>query len=419
MKVATLQSVFIASISHIVNEKGDREIHSTPTQPLINFFKTRCKRFVVVELPLPRKGMFFQPQAVFYKEGVFIERRIMPKILSFPFKINDKKIEPRTYFRLKLRDIVAFFYFMFLYRQRYDLFIGIESILAICGGILKKLGIFNKSVYYISDWAPVKYKHYLLNWIYIKMDWYACRWSDFIWNYTYAISEARRDILKYRMEKIGKELWVPFGFIADGVTIPDEKDIDRKQLVYCGGIGPEYGVDLIVESLPLIKKRFPDIKIDILGTGPEIDKIKEKAEGFGVNDCIIWHGYVPDRKKILYYYLKASIALAPYAPLKDSVKRYGDVIKIREAIGCGIPVITTTVPPSHKEILEKGLGEVIEYTPKSLADAVIKLLSNDEYYFSVRKRVVNASRENLWENIYARTLTAMGYDNTPIYQAGN
>lgn len=415
MKSTTLRSVFIASISHITNNTGDREIHSTPTWPLIQYFKRRCDILVVVELPLPRENMFFQPQAVLYKNGVFKGRSVIPKVFSLPFRISGGRIKQKTYFRLKIRDIMTIICFLLRYRQRYELFIGIESLSAIIGGILKKFRIFKKTVYYISDWSPKKYSNIFLNWLYIKMDWLACRWSDFIWNYTYTISEARRDILKYNMNRIGKEIWVPFGFIPDGVTIPEEKDIDRKRLVYCGGIGPEYGVDLIIEALPLIKERIPDIKVDILGSGPDLEKLKILARDIGVNDSILWHGYVSDRKEILGYYLKASISLAPYTPLKDSVKRYGDVIKIREAIGCGIPVITTTVPPSHKEILEKGLGEVVEYTPKSLADAVIRLLGNDEYYFSVRRRVVNASGENLWENIYTRTLTTMGYSGIPVY----
>lgn len=416
MTQSFLKSVFIATISHITDENGNRETHSTPAWPMIDFFHKRCKELVVLELPLPRKKMFFRPQAVRYSKGVFIERRLMPWILSMPFLVREHKISHRTYFRLKIRDMLAVTWFLLVYRKRFELFIGVESLLAIAGGILKKIGLVKKSVYYISDWAPVKFKNAFLNWIYIKMDWLACKWSNYIWNYTYTISEARRDILKYDMSKIGRELWVPFGFIPDGVNHPDEKDIDRRRLIYCGGFGPEYGVDIIIESLPLIRKQIPDVKIDILGSGSDMEALKERAKTLKVDDCIVWRGYVSDRKEILKHYLKASISLSPYALLENSVKKYGDVIKIRESIGCGIPVITTTVPPSHKEVLEKGLGEVIEYTPAALANAVIKLLSDDGYYFAVRRRVLLASKENLWENIYGRTLNAMGYDATPIYK---
>lgn len=415
MSSTTLKSVFIASVSHIINEAGEIEIHSTPTWPLIEYFRRRCERLVVVELPLPKKGMFFQPQAVVFCRGVFIERKVMPKIISLPFKISDCKIQPRTYFRFKVRDMFAVVWFMLRYRKPYELFIGVESLLAIMGGFFKRFGWIKKTVYYISDWSPVKYSNRILNWIYIKMDWWACKWSDFIWNYTYTISEARRDILGYDMGKIGKEITVPFGFVEDGVVRPDIKDIDKKRLIYCGGIGPEYGVDLIMDALPLIKARIPEVKIDIFGDGPGITQLKKKAEDSGVNGCIAWHGYVSDRQKILEYYLKAAVSLAPFAPLEDSVKKYGDVIKIRESIGCGVPVVTTAVAPSHKEIMEKGLGEVVECTPEALAGAVVRLLTDTDYYAAARKRVIAASKDNLWEDIYNRTLGAMGYNTAPLY----
>lgn len=415
MTLKTMKSILIATCSLIINNKGDRSVHNSPAWPLIEYFHRRCERLIVLELPLPRGKFICRSQAIRYENGIFIERKVMPWILSWPFSIPEHKIKSKTYFRLKVRDVLAVVWFMAVYRQRFELFIGVESLLAMLGGALKKIGIVRESVYYISDWAPRRYNNPILNWIYIKMDWLACKWSDYIWNYTYTISEARRDILKYDMSKIGKELWVPFGFIPDGVVHTGEKNIDRRRMISCGAIEPEYGIDLIIESLPLIKKQIPDVKIDIFGDGSGIKAMKERAKILGVDNCIIWRGYVSDRREILKCYLKASVSLAPYAPLENSVKRYGDVIKIREAIGCGLPVITTNVPPSHKEVLEKGLGEVIDYTPAALANAVIKLLSDDAYYFAVRRRVLLASKENLWENIYGRVLNEMGYDNTPVY----
>jgi hypothetical protein len=68
------------------------------------------------------------------------------------------------------------------------------------------------------------------------------------------------------------------------------------------------------------------------------------------------------------------------------------------------------VPPSHVEVRDKDLGSVIEYSPDALAQAVTGLLSNPENYFAVRNNVVAASGDNLWENIYGRTMAAMGYN---------
>jgi len=193
------------------------------------------------------------------------------------------------------------------------------------------------------------------------------------------------------------------------VAIPPDSDVDLNRLVFCGGIGPENGLDLVIEALPRIREALPEIRLEVLGDGPDLPRLKARASELGLDQVVAWRGFVSDRRVILNAQLGAALALAPYAPLATSVKRFGDVIKIREAIGCGLPVITTEVPPSHVEVRDKNLGRVIDYTPEALAGAVTGLLANPEVYFGVRANVVAASGENIWENIYGRTLAAMGW----------
>jgi glycosyltransferase involved in cell wall biosynthesis len=403
-----IESALIATISDILGEDGDRVRHSNPAWPLIEYFRARCDRLTVLELSLPRKGMVFRPQVSRFEGGRFVEMKTCPRLGDWPFTISEPG--PRTYFRLKFRDILALFWAAGLYKEKYDLFIGVESLLAMGGGMLKKMGRVRESVYYISDWSPWKFQNKALNAVYLKMDWLACKWSDFIWNFTYTIGQARREILHFDMDRTGRELWVPFGFIPDGVTIPEDGEIDRRKLVFCGGLCRENGVELIIEALPRIIEAAPGVVVEILGDGPAAPALKERAEALGVADSIVWRGYVADRKEILRTYLTASASLAPYMPFKENVKRYGDVIKIRESIGCGLPVVTTDVAPTHTEVLEKGLGEVIPYEAGALAEACARILTDDAYYFPMRGRVIASSRENLWENIYGRTLAAMGVD---------
>lgn len=402
-----LSSALIATVSDILGEDGERIRHNSPAWPLMEYFRARCDRLTVLELSVPRKGMVFRPQVSRFEGGRFVEMKKCGWLGAWPFSIVDAG--PRTYFRLKFRDILALFWAAGLYKDKYDLFVGVESLLAMGGGLLKKAGKVRESAYYISDWSPWKFRNKALNAVYLKMDWLACAWSDYIWNYAYTIGEARREVLHFDMDRAGRELWVPFGFIPDGVVIPEDGEIDRRKLVFCGGLCRENGVELVIEALPRIRRAAPGVVVEILGDGPDAAALKARAEALGVSDSIVWRGYVTDREEILRSYLTASASLAPYMPFKENVKRFGDVIKIRESIGCGLPVVTTDVPPSHKEVLEKGLGEVIPYDADALAEACARILTDDDCYFPMRARVIKASRENLWESIYDRTLAAMGY----------
>ncbi len=414
-----LSSVLVATVSDITDASGQRMRHNSPAWPMLEFFRQRADRVTVLELSVPRPGMVSRPQASVYEAGRLREMRCWPDWLTAPLAVPPHKAQPKTYFRLKIRDILACFWAASLTPGPCDLFVGVESILALCGAALKKRGKVRETAYYISDWSPWKFDNKILNDFYIWLDRTACRASDWIWNYTYAISDARRDILGYDMARIGRELWVPFGFIPDGAAIPPDAAIDRRRLFYSGGICRENGVALIVEALPAILAAVPDAVVDVFGDGPQLAELKARAAALGVSKALRWRGYVTDRAAILGAALTASASLAPYMPFPENVKRFGDVIKIREAIGCGLPVVTTEVPPSHREVREGGLGEVIAYDPAALAEACIRILTDDPYYFALRQRVVAASRDNLWDNIYGRTLAAMGYDATPRFEVDN
>jgi glycosyltransferase involved in cell wall biosynthesis len=404
-----LNSAFIATCSDILDESGERIRHNSPAWPMLDYFSRRCRRLTLLELSVPRKGMICRPQLTLYEDGRRVSFSTWGELATRPFAVAEDEAGPRTFMRLKARDLLACLWAALRHPGRHDLFIGVESLLAICGGWLRKMGKFTDSVYYISDWSPWKFGNKALNKVYLEMDRAACLLSTHIWNYTHAIAGARRDILKFDDTHFGRQHFVPFGFIPDGVTIPPDTAVDLNRLVFCGGIGPENGLDLIVEAMPAIRERLPKVRLDVLGDGPDRQRLMARADALGLAGAITWHGFVSDRRRILDAQLGAALALAPYAPLAASVKRFGDVIKIREAIGCGLPVITTEVPPSHAEVREKGLGRVIEYSAKALAGGVTGLLCDPEAYFAVRKNVVAASRENLWDKIYGRTLTAMGY----------
>jgi len=335
-----LNSVFIATCSDILDASGEAIRHNSPAWPMQDYFSRRCRTVTLLELSVPRKGMVCRPQLKRFENGRLAGMSAWGELATRPFAVADGQAGPRTYMRLKLRDLLAVFWAALRHPGRHDLFIGVESLLAICGGWLKKWGKVDESVYYISDWSPWKFSNKTLNRVYLEMDRMACLMSGHIWNYTQAIEHARRDILKFDDTHFGRQHWVPFGFIPDGVTIPPDEAVDVNRLVFCGGVGPENGLDIVVEALPDIRRALPGIRLEVLGDGPDLARLKARATELGLDGCITWRGFVSDRRLILEAQLGAALALAPYAPLPTSVKRFGDVIKIREAIGCGLPLAT-------------------------------------------------------------------------------
>jgi len=401
-------NVLIATCAN--RKEGKRQYGSNPAYPLMTYLKNRVDHLAVIEQPLPGTQGDLIPTIDIYEEGKLKLTYQVPKLLRFYSDIPPEKQIPKTYFRLKIRDVFSLVYFYFKnQKNKYDLFVGVEAVNAIVGGFLKDIGVVKQVVYYISDYSPLKYANKWINKFYLWLDKKACLSADFIWNYTYTIAEARKE-LGFDEKKMGKQFTVPFGFDNQDICYPEVKDIDKKQLIYCGGMGPDNGVSLLIEAMPLIVNKIPDIKLTVLGTGIEEAELRKRADELKIGEYIKWEGYISDQKKKIEYLLSSSVGIAPFAPLKTSAKIYGDVIKIREYIGCGLPVVTTAVPPSSQEVKEERLGIVIEYTKESLCGAVTKLIEDESFYSQIRKNILHKAESQKWENIYKRTFSQMGIE---------
>ena len=154
-----LNSVLISTYTHIHN--GVRTNGSGPVNPLLNFFAQFADITIyIIEQPLPHSDfkeiLFRKIQGG--KELLHIQK---PILFSFP---NQKLHSNKTYLRLKLRDLISNFAFLYPHIQKkIDLFIGLESVNASCGSILKKMNFVNEVVYYIFDWAPDRYENQMMN----------------------------------------------------------------------------------------------------------------------------------------------------------------------------------------------------------------------------------------------------------------
>ena len=84
-----------------------------------------------------------------------------------------------------------------------------------------------------------------------------------------------------------------------------KKDIGIKRsdrvLIYLGRIGPEKSVDFLVKAMPKLVKKNKDIKLLIVGPGPEEDNLKKLAKKLDIEKYVIFTGGV-HWDDVPYYY---------------------------------------------------------------------------------------------------------------------
>jgi glycosyltransferase involved in cell wall biosynthesis len=116
-------------------------------------------------------------------------------------------------------------------------------------------------------------------------------------------------------------------------------------------------IDLLLKAIALT--RFP-IRAIIAGQGPLETELKRMAVEFGIDDRILFVGYVSDQTVIQHY---ASCGLVWYAPLDED---YGYVTL--EAFLSGKPVITADDSGGVLEFVEDGeTGYIGKSNPESMA----------------------------------------------------
>lgn len=147
-------------------------------------------------------------------------------------------------------------------------------------------------------------------------------------------------------------------------------------LLYVSRISQENRLDLLVDALPIVAKRFPQVKAVLVGKGqPQlIEKLKQQAATVGVENSLLFTGPIYDEKTIAPYFLAADVFVYPI--------NIG--LSILHAFGYGLPVVTSDLREAQNpEIvaLHEGVNGLTyrHNDPQALADTLIQILGNSKY----------------------------------------
>lgn len=378
-------------------------------EPMLKFFLPKTKRFVLLDQPHPGSDVVL-PVIEIYDSGKITKKTSSSIFVSWLYPFLLIKNSVGTHIPFKIRDFLSVIDFVFRDRKKYDIFIGLESINALAGVILKKLGFVDKVIYYVSDYSPSRYKAGWFNSIYLTLDKLAATYSDYIWDVSLAMMPAR---IKAGLNKdhAAPCVHVPNALYPEQINYLPLNKIAKNDLVFAGTLGEENGPDLAIKALKQVLTNIKDAKLHIYGGGnSDIERLKNLTNQLGIQNSVIFHGFVNDQIKLSMEIRKFALGLAPYIAIPGSPRWWADATKIRLYLAAGLPVVTTQVPPLGKELLKNKSGIVVNDNVKETADAIISLLSHSENYKKMRKNAIKSAKENTWENTYSTALQKSGIE---------
>ncbi|MEM0448494.1 MAG: glycosyltransferase family 4 protein [Methanomassiliicoccales archaeon] len=150
--------------------------------------------------------------------------------------------------------------------------------------------------------------------------------------------------------------------------IPREKDV----LLYVGRLMRYKGLDNVMAAMSVLRMRGRRIRLRIIGTGPDEERLRMLARDLQLEDSVEWLGEV-DEEALNWEYAKASCLV-----LLSSAEAYGLVVA--EALSSGLPCIVAESAALREFTSEPGCFGVRDPKDANLvADVIAKVLDQDIY----------------------------------------
>ena len=173
----------------------------------------------------------------------------------------------------------------------------------------------------------------------------------------------------------------------------------KKVLMFQGYVGYNYGVDLLVDAMRLIKQKRKDVVLIILGRYGEqeyFDFLKRKIKEYSLEKEVIIHPPVPYAQMPRFLSLP-SIGFVPFRQIFYNA--VGGPNKLFEYMSSGIVPICSNMIEFRKHVKNWRNGILVHTEDvNQVAAAVFKLLDNPKLMKSIaRKNAIKAREQYNWD----------------------
>ncbi|TAJ75809.1 MAG: glycosyltransferase family 4 protein [Gallionellaceae bacterium] len=123
---------------------------------------------------------------------------------------------------------------------------------------------------------------------------------------------------------------------------------DRPTLLFVGRVAHEKNIGFLLKMLVLVRKEIADVLFVIAGEGPARESLQHEAKELGINDNVMFIGYLDRHTELNSCYRSADIFV-----FSSRTETQGLVLL--EAMAQGVPVVSTA-ELGTRDVLRDGLG---------------------------------------------------------------
>ena len=154
--------------------------------------------------------------------------------------------------------------------------------------------------------------------------------------------------------------------------------LDNRPVVVCvSRLVRRKGQDTLIEALPAIRARVPGTALLIVGGGPDLRRLQERAAQVGAGDVILTGAVAPD--ELPSYYGAGDVFAMPCRTRRGGLDVEGLGMVFLEASACGLPVVAGDSGGAPEAVRPGRTGTVVDgRDTAAVAAAVSGLLLDPE-----------------------------------------
>jgi glycosyltransferase involved in cell wall biosynthesis len=167
-------------------------------------------------------------------------------------------------------------------------------------------------------------------------------------------------------DQLDRANWAKAEVIWNGVPDFGQRDAlsDPPTIAFSGRLTPEKGAETLIRALPLIKRTIPNVRLLIVGDGPQRSMLEDLCVGLGISSSVEFSGTLPraDAESILK---RAWVQIVP------SICQEGFGLVAAEALMRGTAVVASRRGGLTEIVQDGETGALVEPgDPVELAEAI-------------------------------------------------
>jgi glycosyltransferase involved in cell wall biosynthesis len=184
-----------------------------------------------------------------------------------------------------------------------------------------------------------------------------------------------------------REELIEIGFRPELVTaIPNGTDprfvsggakTEHPSIVAVARLAPVKRFGLLLDAVAEARQRVPDVRLTIVGDGPERDALASQVRSLGASGWVDFAGWVAQSDLVDLYQRSWLVASASLAE--------GWGLSLTEAAGCGTPAVATDIR-GHRSSVVDGVTGILA-SESDLGDAIARVLTDHQ----LRERLATAA----------------------------